>query len=92
MNPENVSIITGEKANRADANIPGNKFLEALNPNPPIIKVLTEKNIILIHLTVTRKSPFIGVNKPKVKGKNGGNSVTGVIVLFEFRITAPIPA
>jgi len=92
INPENVSIITGEKAKRADATIPEKIFLEALNPNCPTIIVHTENNKILIHLTVKRKFPFMGVNKLNIKGKKGGNSVASVMELLEFRITVPIPA
>ena len=33
MKPENVSIITGEKAKRAEAKIPERIFFEALNPS-----------------------------------------------------------
>lgn len=79
MNPENVSIITGENTKRAEAKKPEMRFLDAINPNWPTIAVHTENKKILIQRTVDRKSPFAGVNKLKVKGKKGGNSVTGVI-------------
>jgi hypothetical protein len=84
MNPENVSIITGENTKRAEAKNPDNRFLEAIKLNWLIIKVQTENKKILIHLVDSRKFPLAGVNKLKVNGKKGGNSVTGVIVLSEF--------
>jgi len=91
MNPENVSTITGDTAKRKDEKKPASRLLDALNPKRPIIKVLSEKEMILIHLAVERKFPLTVVNILKVKGKNGGNSVTGVIVPLELIITAPFP-
>jgi len=92
MNPENVSTITGDSAKRKDEKKPANRLLDALNPNRPTKKVLSEKEMMLIHLAVERKFPLTVVNVLKVKGKNGGNSVTGVTDPLEFRITAPFPA
>ncbi len=92
MKPEKVSTISGETARIIEAIRLSMRLSKARKLSNPTVKILIENSTMSNHLAVRMKSPLTGVKRLRIKGKSGGNSVTGVIEPLEFRIVAPLPA